>query len=158
MFDVQHREHLAPDGPNRGDVENWIAYSKGCVGDTVVAGVAQSARLFHAAGYRIHFVSGRNVEALEETIFVLRLNDVPFDEVRLHRADDLRHNGEYKSEYINSLRERDLEPVLMFEDHVTVCEMIEERTGVSCITIRPRYDDTIGVSFNLNQHPELVAK
>lgn len=158
MFDVQHREHLAPEGPNRGDVENWIAYSKACVADTVVEGVAQIARLLHDAGTLVHFVSGRNEEAMEETVFILDLNGVPWDEIRLHKADDLRHNGEYKSEYINSLKERDLEPVIMFEDHVVVCEMIEERTGVPCITVRPRYDDAVGVSFNLNQHPELAAK
>lgn len=158
MFDVQHRENLAPEGQKRADVENWIAYSKACIDDTVVEGVAQSARMFYAAGYRVHIVSGRNIEAMEETITALTLNNVPFDEIRLHNADDLRHNGEYKAQYINELRGRGYRVELMFEDHVAVCEMIEERTGVPCITVRPRYEDGVGVSFNLGQHPELNAK
>jgi hypothetical protein len=158
LFDVRHREGLAPDGPNRGDVDNWIAYSKGCIDDTVVEGVAQSARMFHAAGYRIHIVSGRNVEAYEETLEILKRSNIPVDEIRLHSADDLRHNGEYKALYINELKARGFTPELMFEDHIAVCEMIEERTGVPCITVRPRYEDNVGVSFNLNQHAELVSK
>ncbi len=158
MFNVEHREHLAPAGTDREDVNNWIAYSKGCISDTVVEGVAQSARMYHEAGYRIHIVSGRNEEAREETILVMALNNVPWDEIRLHAASDLRHNGEYKSLYINELKGRGFEPVLMYEDHVSVCEMIEERTEVPCITVRPRYDDQVGVSFNLSEYPELAAK
>lgn len=159
LFDVSHREHLAPEGENRSAVENWIAYSKGCIADNPVEGVAESARLFSEAGHRIHIVSGRNVEAYEETVFVLNLHGIPFDEIRLHRADDLRHNGEYKAAYINQLFEHGYQPILMFEDHVEVCEIIEEQTGVPCVTVRPRYQDNIGVSFNLGQHAELtVAK
>jgi len=158
LFNVQHREHLAPEGEARKLTSSWIAYSQGCVDDTAVEGVATSARMFAAAGYRIHIVSGRNVEALEQTIEVMDKYRIPFNEIRLHRDEDLRHNGEYKSQYINELKESGFEPVLMFEDHISVCEMIEERTGVPCITVNPRYDDGVGVSFNLNQYPELVAK
>jgi FMN phosphatase YigB (HAD superfamily) len=157
LFDVQHREHLAPVGPNRADVDMWIDYSKGCIDDTVVEGVAKAARMFYAAGYLIFIVSGRNIEARDETEAVMRRNNVPFHEIRLHTANDLRHNGEYKSQYINELKVRGITPELMFEDHISVCEMIEERTGVPCVSVKPRYEDNIGVSFNLNQYPDLAA-
>lgn len=156
LFDVRHRESLAPADQDRADVNNWIKYSKACINDTVVEGVAASARLYSDLGMLIHIVSGRNEEALWETEVVLRHNNIPWDEIRLHSAKDLRHNGEYKAQYINSLKDRGLVPVLMFEDHATVCEMIEERTGVPCITVRPRYEDNVGVSFNLNEYPDLV--
>lgn len=158
MFDVHHREYLAPEGPNRGEVDNWIDYSKACIDDTVIEGVAQSARLFAEAGFYIYFVSGRNIEAYQETVDTLHKWNVPWHYIRLHRADDPRHNGEYKSQFINELIASGNRVELMFEDHVSVCEMIEERTGVPCITVRPRYDDGVGVSFNLNQHPELAAQ
>jgi glutaredoxin len=157
MFDVQHREHLAPSGADREDVDNWIEYSQACVDDSLVKGVAKTAWMFHVEGYLIHFVSGRNEEAMKQTQETLIKHGVHFDEIRLHKADDLRHNGEYKAEYINQLKERGFEPVLMFEDHVEVCEMIEALTGVPCVTVKPRYVDSVGVSFNLNQH-ELVSQ
>jgi hypothetical protein len=157
LFNVQHRENLAPDGPNRRAVENWIAYSKGCINDTAVEGVAKSARMFYRAGYGIHIVSGRNVEAMDETIAVMNKFQIPWSEIRLHSSDDLRHNGEYKAQYINELKDRGYAPELMFEDHEEVCLMIEELTGVPCITVRPRYEDNVGVSFNLGQHAELTV-
>lgn len=156
MFNVQHREHLAPEEHLKGALENWIPYSKGCVDDTVVEGIAESARLFKAAGYRIHIVSGRNVEAYDETVWSLNTNDIPYDEIRLHTSDDPRHNGEYKAAYLNSLRDRGLTPMLMFEDHEAVCAIIETQAHVPCITVRPRYEDNIGVSFNLNETKSLV--
>lgn len=158
LFNVQHREHLSPVGPNRADTQMWVDYSKGCINDTVVEGVAQSARLFKRAGHLIYVVSGRNIEAYQETVDVMAKYNVPWDVIRLHHDDDLRHNGEFKSGYINELKAAGLEPVLMFEDHIEVCEMIEELTGVPCLTVRPRYEDKIGVSFNLGQHAELVTK
>lgn len=156
LANTYHREHLAPEMHLREPVENWIPYSKACIDDTVIEGVKRALNLYAEAGMLIHFVSGRNIEALAETIQWLDANEIHWDFVRLHRHDDLRHNGEYKSAYINSLREDGFEPVLMFEDHVSVCEMIEERTGVPCVTVRPRYEDSVGVSFNLSEYPELA--
>jgi uncharacterized HAD superfamily protein len=159
MFDVFHREHLAPEGALRADVDNWIDYSKACVGDTPVAGVMKSAKMFKKAGYNIFFVSGRNFEAYDETIAVIEANDIPWDSIRLHKSDDLRHNGEYKVQAIRDYIELGYEIELFFEDHVSVCEMIERETGVPCISVNPRYNDGVGVSLNLNQYPasELVA-
>lgn len=158
LANTLHREHLAPEADLRADVENWIPYSKACINDTVIAGVRQALNLYAAAGYLIVFVSGRNEEALEETKQWLFDNKVSCDGIRLHKATDLRHNGEYKANFINELKENGFEPVLMFEDHVSVCEMIEERTGVPCVTVRPRYEDNVGVSFNLSEYPELASK
>lgn len=159
IANTQHREHLAPPGALRADVDNWIAYSQACIGDPVIAGVAELIRILHfAAGYDIHFVSGRNEEALPQTIEWLEKNDIPWAEIRLHAADDLRHNGEYKAQYIKGLIAEGRDVKLMLEDHIEVCEVIEELTGVPCITVRPRYDDNVGVSFNLSQHPELFQR
>lgn len=155
LFDVHHREHLAPPEEDRGPAENWIEYSKGCINDTVVEGVAESARLFSEAGYRIAIVSGRNVEAREETISVLKRYNVPWDILRLQTSTDIRHNGEYKVQFIQELFDQGLHVSLMFEDHISVCEVIESRTGVPCITVRPRYEDGVGVSFN--QASEVTA-
>lgn len=156
LANVHHREHLAPVGAAKKDGSNWIAYSKGCVNDEVVNSVATALRMYHQAGYRIHVVSGRNVEAYGETVQWLKANGIYVDEIRLRGENDFRHNAEFKSHYINGLKDLGLEPVLMFEDHVSVCEIIEERTGVPCITVRPRYEDGVGVSFNLDQHPEIA--
>lgn len=154
---TQHREGLAPpDGPERVDVQNWIPYSMACKDDPVIEGVAELLRILHyAAGYDIFFVSGRNAEALLETVDWLNGNDIPWAEVRLHTAQDLRHNGEYKAEYIKSLQDEGRKVMLMLDDQIDVCRIIEERTGVKCITVRPWYEDKVGVSFNLGQVAEL---
>lgn len=158
LYDVQHREGLAP-LTDRDLLESWIGYSKGCVDDTVVPGVAKALQLLAQAGHRIHVVSGRNVEAYDETLNRLQDDFIPVDEIRLHGASDPRHNAEFKIQYINSLFDRALQPILMFEDHQTVGEAIYRATGVPVVSIRPWYTDNVGVSFNLGQHPELaVAK
>lgn len=156
LFNVEHRAHLAPEGLDKADNANWIPYSKACVDDEAVEGVAASARLYHAAGFYIYILSGRNIEALDQTILALRLNNIPWDAIRLHRDSDLRHNGEYKVKALNDLKDSGITPVLMFEDHQSVCEAIEKEAGVPCVTVAPRYKDEIGVSFNLNEYPDLA--
>lgn len=150
---VHHREHLAP-ATDRELLESWIDYSRACIDDEVIEGVAQALRLYREAGYSIGFVSGRNVEAEEETKQWLTKNNIPFDFVRLHTPEDPRHNAEHKVKYIESLQSYGFEVVLMFEDHVSVCQEITEKTGVPCVTVKPHYDDGVGVSFNLSQYTD----
>lgn len=154
VADTQHREHLAPPADQKANVNNWIPYSMACVDDTPIPGVVAALRSLKEAGHRIFFVSGRNIEAMEATQEWLIKHDIPFDHIRLHRENDLRHNGEYKAQVINSWKNNGFDVRLMLEDHISVCEIIEEKTGVPCLTVRPRYDDKVGVSFNLNQDTE----
>lgn len=151
VYNTQHREYLAPLEKFTGS--NWIEYCKACKGDTPVAGMVAALQIHANNGLPIFLVSGRREEARAETIWRLNEDSVPFFELRLHSDNDIRHNGEYKVDYIEQLKARGYNPVLMYEDIVTVAQMIETQTGVPVVTIKPHYEDLITVSLN-NLAPE----
>lgn len=143
------RAHLTAGDPSTH--EDWIPYSKACVNDLPIDGPVRALQLLSKL-YPIFIVSGRNVEAIEETSEWLSLVEVPFEELRLRGPQDIRHNGDYKVAYIRELRARGFNPILMLEDHIGVSEMVEAE-GVPTITVNPRYEDTVGVNFNHLEEP-----
>jgi hypothetical protein len=151
-----HREHLAP-AENREALESWIEYSKACINDPVIEGVAASARLYQRLGAAVGFVSGRNEEARDETIAWLERHSIHPDLLKLHDENDPRHNGEHKAKFVKELQAKGWTVELFFEDHISVCEYIEAETSVPCVTVRPRYEDNVGVSFNLVNGKEAVT-
>jgi hypothetical protein len=152
LADVQHRAHLARlDSQHPND---WIKYSLACINDTPMAGPVRTLQML-AETFPIYLVSGRNIEAQDATEEWLNLVGVPYEELRLHRSTDDMHNGRYKVGYIQELRSRGYNPMLMLEDHLAVAAMVEA-VGVPVLSVNPRYDDTIGVAFN-NLEPQPFA-
>lgn len=156
VCNVEHRSNLAPQDKTLN--LNWVEYSKACIDDTPNEAVVRLLQIL-ALTFPIFVVSGRNVEAVEETQEWMRRHNVPYTEIRLHSDSDLRHNAEYKLEYIQSLRDRGYEPVLMLEDHQAVADAVTA-AGVPTLLVTPPYEDSIGVSFNLQDYTdsELVGK
>lgn len=148
LCDTKHREYLAPSGEYRESTYSWVDYSLACRDDGLIEGVARALNLFYELGYQIHFVSGRNEEARGATVDWLQRHGVKFHALRLHDHTDVRHNAQYKVGYLKSLQARGYDVRLMFEDHISVCELIEKETSIPCITVKPRYEDHVGVSFN----------
>lgn len=144
LCNTEQRAHLATGSTSHAD---WVAYSKACSADRVIAGVAETLRALQEH-YPLFFVSGRNVEALTETKIWLRRHHLGADNVRLRHAEDLMHNGEYKVAHVRSLQAAGFKPIVMFEDHVGVADMIEEQTGVPVVRVIPPYVDTVGSRFN----------
>jgi hypothetical protein len=128
--------------------ESWITYSRFCLGDTPIDGTVTALRIFYSQGFEIHLVSGRNAEAEPETRAWLAHHRIPFDFLRLRTADDIRNNALYKVAYILDQKERGTEAVLFFEDQLAVSETIQRETGVSVVTVRPWYEDKVGVAGN----------
>ena len=128
--------------------QSWVTYSRFCLGDTPIEGTVAAVRLFHAQGFDIHMVSGRNAEADLETRAWLAHHGVPFHHLRLRAADDIRNNAFYKVAYIRDQRARGVEAVLFFEDQVKVAQIIQQETGVPVINVRPWYEDSVGVAGN----------
>lgn len=143
VANTEGRAHLAAVGnPSHAD---WIEYSRACVNDEPIAGTVATLRLLKAADYPIFIISGRNAEATEETIYWLRQHNVPFDHLRLREPGDIQNNAEYKAWWVRKLRDMGFEPVLMLEDHVGVARAVEAE-GVPVLTVRPWYEDTVGVN------------
>lgn len=146
LCNTDHRSHLATGSTSH---EDWVAYSKACVDDPVIEPVARTLHAF-ARLYPVGFVSGRNVEAIDETYRWLT-QQAAFSNiwgVRLRQPTDEMHNGLYKVKYIQHLQARGIMPIVMFEDHLGVAEMIEGETGVPVVRVTPPYVDTVGSRFN----------
>ena len=109
------------------------------------------------AQYPLFFVSGRNVEAYTETAEWLKRFEIPVSGLRLRGESDPLHNGEYKVAHIHHLRNIGYEPILMLEDHVSVSKLIQEKTGVKVLTVKPWYEDTVGVNMNNVRENELLG-
>jgi hypothetical protein len=144
LSNTSKREHLAVTSANHAD---WVAYSKACIDDEPIAGVLAAIRGL-AKIYPIYIVSGRNEEAYWETVEWLSNNGITPYGLRLRRANDIGHNGYYKVEHIQELQRRGLQPIMMFEDHEGVADMVEKMTGVPVVRVRPPYTDNVGVRFN----------
>jgi hypothetical protein len=143
LSDTRGRAHLANGSTEH---EDWVEYSKACIDDPAVPGPLAAIKAL-AQIYPIYIVSGRNVEAYWETRRWLRDHGVYPAHIRLRAAGDISHNGEYKVAWIEQLRKNELNPILMFEDHDGVADMVEA-VGVPVVRVKPGYVDTVGVRFN----------
>jgi phosphoglycolate phosphatase-like HAD superfamily hydrolase len=150
LCNTEHRAHLAVAGNPRH--EDWIEYSKACVNDEPIPGTLAALKILSKT-YPIFAVSGRNVEAIQETLEWFERIDLEVAFTRLRRASDDQHNGRYKAAFVRTLRAQGFNPILMFEDHVGVAKLVEAE-GVPVVTVKPWYDDTVGVNV---QNPGMAV-
>jgi hypothetical protein len=154
VANTEGRAHLAVPGAPRH--EDWIAYSRACVNDEPIAGTVRTLQLLAASGLPIFIVSGRNVEAVQQTQEWLARHNVPFDHLRLRKPDDIQDNAEYKAAWVRELRQNGFDPVLMLEDHIGVAKLVEAE-GVPVLTVRPWYEDTVGVRVSSMENRETTV-
>lgn len=135
LSDVTARRHLMP--PKGSPRELWESFHKACKIDLPSAGIAELVRAMHPT-HQVHIVSGRWEAMRADTVDWLAKHNIPYDTLRLYTADDAPTKNEvYKSEYVELLQERGVQPILFIEDEAYIANYIEQRTGVPVLCVNP---------------------
>ena len=130
IADVEHRRHLV-----NGDNKDWKNFRLATVDDTPVQWVCDIAKRYVAQGDEVAFFSARNES--EREITEKQISQWIGDGhkgVFLRPDGDFRSDAEFKQEVLDSLRENDFNPDLVFDDRNQVVDMWR-RNGVPCFQV-----------------------
>jgi len=134
LFDTTHRQHLLPD---------WNAFFVACVDDPPIAHVVRIFDLLHK-GYDESerllpvFVSGRSeqVRAQTEASIIKHIYE-PADNHTLlfmRAQGDHRPDNQVKSDILDQILHRGLNPIVAFDDRDQVVNMWRSR-GIPCFQV-----------------------
>ncbi len=124
--------------PTVDPMRTWTEYAMLCGSDAPFPGPIRVLKMFHAAGYGIHLITGRPERARKLTEGWLLEHEVPYEQLRM-RPDGISHEISLKVAYIDTLRAQGYEPVLFLEDWPAEAALIEA-AGVPTLCLNPRYD------------------
>ena len=137
LCDTGHRHHMI----DRVRGTDWVAYSKACSDDGLVAGTAALVRtLAHVS--QIHYVTGRTEAARPETEAWLRSHDLPMDGLWMDDTPSGDHFAVYGSHSVYKvLRVRQVEEftgkrVILHIDDWAEVKVALEQAGYPCICVR----------------------
>lgn len=150
LYDTTHRHNDLEQGLITGD---WVAYSKLCVSDSVVEGVAAMVHMAHAAGVGVHYVTGRSVEAEYETRKRLMLDKLPIDGLWMDETPGSNHVGiygshaAYKVDRILGVIARLRAEHLFHVDDYSEVSVGLAKAGLACITVRAPHEVLAGAGI-----------
>lgn len=133
--------------PLNNPSSTWADYAAACEGDEPAPGVVRAMEL-HYSHHRVHICSNRPSSAMDQTCRWLKKHDIPYDEMVLAppelpelgtEEEALLWLARRKIFYCKSLRLREIEPVLFYEDQAGIAQMIYEQAGVPCVIVNPAY-------------------
>lgn len=136
LSDTRQRHSLSPFVDSS---KTWDDYSLASANDLPMQGTIALVRML-IPNYEIHILTGRRESALEVTKAWLAKYKVPYDVLRMRKESDPFTNEEYKVEYLISLLDRGLNPVLFINDWPEECEEVEKRVGIPTLCVNPRYE------------------
>lgn len=100
--------------------------------------VAEAARQAEAAGLAVLVVTARMAQWMEQTVWWLLLNDVPFKQLYMRRNGDSRRDFEVKREILSLIRADGFNPVHAYDDNPNVLQLWT-REGIPT-TVVPGWD------------------
>lgn len=128
--------------PTVDPLRTWTEYAMLCGSDDPIWATIRVLKMFHAAGYGIHLITGRPERTRKLTVSWLLRFDVPYDELRM-RPDSVPIETSLKVAYVQTLRAQGFEPVLFLEDWPAEAAAIEKETGVPVLCLNPRYGEDV---------------
>lgn len=140
LCDTRHRHGLI----DRINGTDWAAYSKACVNDAPVEATVLLVKRLHTEHTAIHFLSGRDACAREETLDWLYKHALPVDGLWMDEGGDhvteFGGHAQYKLARIKEIEAvTGLNVVLHIDDWVGVRNHLAEN-GIPCICVRAPHE------------------
>lgn len=131
LLDIEHRRHFVSNG--NSDWESFLSPEE-MVKDRPNLEVVQTALSLQNSGHELVVVSARNERHREVTQKQLDALGLEPLHLFLRPDGDFRSDAEFKQEVLDSLRENDFNPDLVFDDRNQVVDMWR-RNGVPCFQV-----------------------
>jgi FMN phosphatase YigB (HAD superfamily) len=127
----------------RGEPDDWDAYSMECANDPPMAGPVKLVQLLFP-NHQIVFVSGRSEKARELTMVWLRENGLNWNDLLLRPDGSDQPNEEYKYTAMRAYLDRFSlsSPALVIDDWPPVKERLE-REGWRVLIVNPCYPEKL---------------
>lgn len=138
LADTTHRHGLI----DRVNGTDWHAYSRECINDLPIEGMAVLIRTLVAAGVEVHALSGRKHSAYNQTMLWLDKHDIPITYVWLDETDEgdyvpgVRTHMDYKLERVLEVQEKTGKKVILHIDDWASVAKTFEKNGIPCICVR----------------------
>ncbi len=114
--------------------KDWDAFHKACVEDEPILEMIITTQAFVKTGYFVHLVTGRMETVRNQTEMWLFQNLVRYSNLFMRPESDYRPDFELKREFLNLLRSRGQEPILVFDDRQQVVDMWRSE-GIRCCQV-----------------------
>ena len=131
LLDIEHRRHFVSNG--NSDWESFLSPEQ-MVKDKPNQDVVQTALSLQNSGHELVVVSARNERHREVTQKQLDALGLEPLHLFLRPDGDFMSDAEFKQEVLDSLRENDFNPDLVFDDRNQVVDMWR-RNGVPCFQV-----------------------
>jgi hypothetical protein len=112
------RHHVLP-APGK-KFKDFHKFHAGAISCPPHAHVVEAARAAHAAGLAVLVVTARSSEWMEQTVWWLLLNDIPFDQMYMRNKGDGRKDFFVKSGILAMIRADGFNPVHAWDDNPNV--------------------------------------
>nr|WP_319555993.1 HAD family acid phosphatase [uncultured Vibrio sp.] len=96
LADNRWRDSLVPKKGFR--TIHFARYNKACIKDKPIKSTVDLLKSLHSSGFKIVLVTGRGIEAKQETEKWLLSNHIPFDALHMRKQDDNRDAFSVKAE------------------------------------------------------------
>lgn len=133
LADTRPRWHL---GPRELRKATWVSYAQACHLDLPLMEQVELARAFHAAGWAVHVVSGRDESAWDATVEWLDRYGVPWDVLAL--AGPQTYHSTWKLAWAIAHRRYHYDIRLHVDDWPDVGRELRE-AGFRCLVVDSGY-------------------
>ena len=120
---------------------NWDAFNNLCLEDKPIIPILDLVRAFHSYGARIYVFTARPIDYYKQTKLWLRKYRVPFEDIYMRGANDVRSDKAVKSDFIDTFTEVHKQKIhLAIDDRLVIANLFREK-GIVCLHARDGDDD-----------------
>ncbi len=131
LMDINHRKKFVEQRP-----KDWKSFRAETPNDTPHKDIFQIAIALQKAGHNIIIASGRNNSQRAITREQLESEGLVFDNLFMRSDKDFRGDDVLKKEMLGLMREKGLDPKLVFDDRTRVVDMWRQE-GLKAVQVAP---------------------
>ena len=114
----------------------WKSWSAEAPLDTPYWEIVDLVNAAHCIGIKVIVATGRMEKHREQTTKWLEDHKIFYDHLYMRDDDDFRDDNILKKEYLDDIRNKGYNPVMVFEDRDRVVDMWRAN-GIKCLQVQP---------------------
>lgn len=131
LANTDHRNQYLKQTP-----KDWTSWTNNAHKDTPYWEIVDLVQAAHNLGIRVVIATGRMNHHREQTTEWLAEHNIYYDILYMRPDKDFRDDNIVKKEYLDDMREKGYNPVMVFEDRDRVVEMWRAN-GIKCLQVQP---------------------
>ena len=131
LANTDHRNHYLHQKP-----KDWKSWSAEAPLDTPYWEIVDLVNAAHCIGIKVIVATGRMEKHREQTTKWLEDHKIFYDHLYMRDDADFRDDNILKKEYLDDIRNKGYNPVMVFEDRDRVVDMWRAN-GIKCLQVQP---------------------